>query len=187
MKVSVDGIISTARRMKGQKQVDDESFKKKNKSIGSDSIEIKKKINSRLLVIQNELNSIQSSLTKNQIIKEGINQLIDDKANGGTKTEFILNEFKFEDQRVVSEFVGDDIDDKNLNIKFNMANKLIRDDTSNLKRLQIEVENILASNLADSELQDIINDIESIASRINSNSLTNITELNPEMVLNLIN
>ena len=92
MKVSVDGIISTARRMKGQNQIEDEPLKKRKDQVSSDSIEIKKRINSRLISIQKELNAIQSKLTKDQIIREGINQLVEDMIDGEEKQESILND-----------------------------------------------------------------------------------------------
>ncbi len=187
MKVSVDGIISTARRMKGQNQIEDEPFKKRKDQIGSDSVEITKRINSRLLSIQKELNTIQSKLTKDQIIKEGINQIAEDMINGGEKQDSILNELKFGDERVLADFIGKEINEETLNISFNRINKLIEEDTSSLKKLQIEVENILASNLAGEGVQEIIKDIETIISETDTDSLRNISDLNPKMVMNLIN
>ncbi len=183
MKVSIDGIVNTARKMREQKTPLDEPLKKKKDSINPDSIEIRTKLSSRLIGIQKELAEIQSSLTKNQIIKEGIIKLTDESLNG----EELLDEIRFENERVLSDFVGNNLKEGNLQIKLELANTLIEEDISSLKKLQIEVENILASNLMGADIQDTIKDIESTISQIDQNTLLNISTLKPEVVMTLIN
>ncbi len=187
MKVSIDGILNSARRMKGQNHIEEESYHKKKERIGSDSVEISHKINTRLISIQKELNNIQSSLTKNQIIKEGIDLLISDRENGGTKQNLILNELKFENEKVLSAFIGDKPDREELIAKRSTVLNYIDRDTSSLKKLQIEVENILASNLAGSGSQNVIRDIEIVLSNAGAIKPGDISALKPETVMSLIN
>lgn len=187
MKVSIDGVLNTARRLKGQNYLEEEALNRKKEKIGKDSVEISKRINSRLISIQKELNDIQSSLTRNQIIKEGISLLIDDSANGGNRQETIMNELKFGNERVLSNYVGENPGKNDLETKFSSIESKIEKDTSSLKKLQIEVENILASNLADNESQNVIQNIEQTITTADSILLKNISDLKPEMVMNLIN
>ncbi|MCU0821981.1 MAG: hypothetical protein MUC95_05845 [Spirochaetes bacterium] len=187
MKVSIDGILNSARRMKGQNHIEEDSFHKKKEKIEKDSIEISQKINSRLLSIQKELNNVQSSLTRNQIIKEGIDLLISDIDRGSQRTDLILNELKFENEKILSNFVGVNPGREDLAVKRNIINNYIDRDASSLKKLQIEVENIQASNLAGSGSQNVIRDIETVLSKAGAVKIKDISELKPETVMNLIN
>lgn len=187
MKVSIEGILNSARRMKGQNFIDEESLHKKKGKIEKDSIEISSKINSRLLSIQKELSDIQSSMTRSQIIKEGISLLISDLDKGGERQDLILNELKFGNEKVLRAFVGINPEKDELILKSDSINKNIEKDVSSLKKLQIEVENILASNLAGSTSESVIRDIQTIVSKTDSVGLSNIHDLKPEMVMNLIN
>ncbi|MDY6935305.1 MAG: hypothetical protein SVZ03_13915 [Spirochaetota bacterium] len=186
MKVSVDGIISTAKRMNSKIQTDEQSVGKKGKELKSDSIEIRKKINSRLILMQDELKAIQSSLTRNQIIKDGIFQLKEDRAEGFDNQNGILNGVRFEDEKVLYKFVEDSDLEGDLNLKINEIDDLIDLDISKLKRLQIEVENILASNLADSEVEAIRRNIETALSEIDYSSISSISNLSGDTVMSLI-
>jgi len=186
MKVSIDGILNSARRMKGQNYIEEESLHKKKEKIKKDSIEISQKINLRLKSIQKELSNIQSSLTKNQIVKEGIDLLIADSDKGGMKQGLILSELKYESEKVLHNFVGDNPAKDDLMTKRSIVNNHIDKDASSLKKLQIEVENILASNLAAPGSQDVIKDIEAVLSKTGTFKLKDISDLKPETVMNLI-
>jgi len=187
MKVSIDGILNSARRMKGQNVIEEESLHKKKEKIDKDSYELTTKINTRLLSIQKELSNIQSSLTRNQIVKEGINLLAADLEKGGMKRELILNELKYENEKVLSNFVGENPEKDDLKTKLNVIDKNIEKDTSSLKKLQIEIENFLASNLASSSSQNVIKDIEAVIAHTGSIKINDISGLKPETVMGLIN
>ena len=186
MRLSIDGILSTARRLNKHIQIEEEHKGEKKKEIRPDSVEIRNKINSRLDFIQNELKVIQSSVTKNQIIKDGLSQLIEDMGNGRIWQDRILDETRFENRKVLQEFVSDNISENVLYQRLKKIDNLIEDDVSKLRRLQIEVENILASNLVSSRIEDIISDVESSLLRTDLTSITNISNLRADMVMSLI-
>lgn len=187
MKVSVNEILGSARRINNRREYEEESPDKKRKGIKSDSITISNRINSRLDKIETELRDIQSSLTKNQIIKDGIGHLRDDLAKGGLNQKKILNEFKFEGKNILRGFVGEPVSKGLLDTKYDRVNEQIKNDISNLKSLQIEVDNIMASNLAGPEkVAGIMSNINLIFSDVETQNLENISSLNADSVRRLI-
>ena len=186
MKVSIEGIVGTATRMESQIKIFEKSEGKKKKEIKTDSLDIRTKINTRVANIQRELKDIQSSLTKNQIVKIGVSKLIEDLGNGGKNRKKIFHDAQFENRKVLSEFTGNNTSNDNLNLKLQIVGNLIREDVHKLRRLEIEVENILASNIADKEINSAMNSIESALSRTDLASLANISNLRGDVVMNLI-
>ena len=157
MKISIDSVLGSARRINSQRNIDGETKDKKKREVSTDSVEIENRVLSRLKTIQMELKDIQSSLTRNQIIHEGINSLRKDLAKGSGERDKIMDEVRFDNKKVLHEFVGESITEEILNNKQERIDNLIRDDISTLRRLQVEVENILASNLTDSgRIDDIL-------------------------------
>lgn len=185
MNVSIDGILNTAKKMRDQKHVEVEFSRKKNERINLDSVEIKNRVNSRLNDIHNELKTIQTSLTKNQIIKEGIRQLKDAASNNDELND-ILNEIKFENTNVLHEFIGVGLNLETLNEDSDKIDKLINDDISRIKLLQIEFENILAADLVGFGIEKIIEDIETSLSKTDPDSINYISNIKSDRVKNLI-
>lgn len=187
MKITIDGILNSAKRINTERNLDQESKDKKNREVSTDSIEIRNKLLSRLETIQKELKEIQSSLTRNQIINEGIKSLKEDLGRGSENTGKILNEVRFDNKKVLHEFVGENITGEILSTKEERVQSVIQDDISRLMKLQVEVENILASNLTDSRrVTDIMNDIESAFSKGDIGNLENIYRLRADSVMRLI-
>ncbi|MDY6970393.1 MAG: hypothetical protein SVR08_17325 [Spirochaetota bacterium] len=186
MKVSIEGILGTATRMESQIQSHEKSEGKKKQEIKADSLDIRAKINTRVVNIQKELKDIQSSLTKSQIIQNGVSQLIENLGVGRKNRETIFNNAQFENQSVLREFIGNNISNENLNLKLQQVGNLIREDVHKLRRLEIEVENILASNIASKEINSAISSIESALSRTDLASLSNISNLSGNIVMNLL-
>ncbi len=186
MKVTSDGILSTAIDLKNKKNIHEESSKSHKQKIKSDTIEIRSRLAQRLTTIQNELKNLQSSLTKNQIIKEGIRQLIEDFDNGKVNTKVILDQIKFEDRHVLTDFLGGDINFEKITIGNDRVGKLIEKDIAELKGLQIEVENIVASNLSDSNIAEAITKIEKTLVKVDFSSISNISRLKSDSVMELI-
>jgi len=187
MKVSVDGILGSARKINNQRQLDEDNLGKKKKDIKSDSVSIGTKVNSRIDSIETELRDIQSSLTSNQIIKDGIEQLRDDYNRGGSNQEAILSEVKFEGEDVLKNFIREPVDGKSLDSKYDLIVNDITDDASRLKKLQVEVDNIMASNLAGTEKVDnLMTDINSVVLDIQNANLDSISSLRPDAVMRLI-
>lgn len=187
MKISIDGILGSAKRINSQRSPDQESKDKKKKEVSADSIEIRNKVLSRLETIQKEFKEIQSSLTMNQIINDGMKKLRDDLAKGSEHKDAIMDEVRFDNKKVLHAFIGDSVTEEILITKQERLDKLIKDDISRLRRLQIEVENILASNLTDSDrVEDIMKNIESYFSRESIASLDTISRLRADSVMRLI-
>ncbi|MFH0974747.1 MAG: hypothetical protein V1874_03070 [Spirochaetota bacterium] len=186
MKINIEGILSNAIDMKNQKNIQEESLRNNKQKIKSDSVEIRNRLASRINIIQTELKTIQSSLTKNQIIKDGIDKLKDNFNNGDGKIDFILDQVKFENKPVLSEFLDKDINYNNIINSDYKVGKLIEKDIIELKGLQIEIENIMASNLADSDISSAVVKIEHYLSKINNSFIPNISEIKPDMVTELI-
>jgi hypothetical protein len=172
--------------MKDQKSIREDSLKNEKKKVKSDSIEIRSRLASRLGTIQNELKSLQSSLTKNQIIKEGITQLKEDYENGKQKMTNILSEIKFENKNVLNDFLGKNINYETILNRSDAVAKLIEKDLAGLKSLQVEIENIVASNLVNSDIADVVSGIEKSLSNLHFSAMHNISDLKPDMVMGLI-
>ncbi|MBN2403520.1 MAG: hypothetical protein JXN64_14170 [Spirochaetes bacterium] len=186
MKVTSDGILNTAIDMKNKKNIHEESSKSHKQKVKSDSVEIRSRLALRLTTIQNELKNLQSSLTKNQIIKEGINQLEEDFTNGKNNIKRILDQIKFEDRNVLNDFLGRNINYEKITSGNERVGKLIEKDITELKGLQIEIENIVASNLADDNINNTISKIENSLLKVDFSTISNISRLKPDLVMGLI-
>ncbi len=187
MKVSIDGILGSARRINNQRQTEEDNLGKGKKSIKSDSVAIGSRVNSRLDAIEAELRTIQSSLTKNQIIRAGVENLREDIDNGGQNQQAILAETTFEGDRVLNEFVGPEITPALLEEKSSDINGFIADDADQLVRLQVEVENMMASTLVGADkAENVMANLETAVGNIDSAALENISSLRPDAVARLI-
>ena len=98
MKVTADGILGSAQKINNKKKTEESDVKLDTKSIKSDSINLSKVINSRIEALGKEVKDIQTSLTKNQIIRDGIDQLL--AASSSDAAETILNETTFNDSKI---------------------------------------------------------------------------------------
>lgn len=187
MKVSIDGILGSANRIKGQRQLEEENLDSRKNQVRADSVSISSRISSRIDTIEAELREIQSSLTRNQIIRDGIGQLQNDLARGGVNQQSILNDVQFEGDRVLRHFVGDSITESLLTNKAATNRDMISTDVDRLKRLQIELDNMGASNLAGSDrVQTLMQNMESVFSNAGIVNLEGISSLRPDAVMRLI-
>jgi len=149
MKISVESILGSAQRINNQKNVDERSSQNRNKEVKTDSVAIEKKVMSRLDSIQNKLKDTQTSLTRNQTIHDGMNQLREDLAKGAPRQQDILSSVRFEGNAVLREFVGEQVSGGILDAKTEQLDGLMRENINAISRLQIEAENILASDMID--------------------------------------
>lgn len=183
MTISIDGLLGSAQRINSQRQYGDSSQKKK--EVRPDSINIGVKVNSRLDSIETELREIQTALTKNQIIRAGIGQILEDRAVGGAGVQGIINSTVFNGSQVLKDYLAGDTSDAGFSEKLHRINEAISADTGKLKRLQIEVDNIMASDLAvRNRTDELLTSIDSVFS--GSFSTSGISQLNPETVMKLI-
>jgi len=184
MKVSIDGILGSAQRINNQRQVDDESQKKKD--VRMDSVSIGAKINSRLDSIESELRDIQTSLTKNQIVRDGIDQLAADYKNGGMRQKQILSDVTFNGSEALRDFMGGALFTDGFGEKLRQVNEAISADIGKLKKLQVEVDNITASNLAGEKTDRLMDSINGALSKTGNVNPAVISQLNPDAVMKLI-
>ena len=187
MKVSIDGILGSARKINSQKELEENNQNRKKSDIKVDSVSIGTRINTRLDVMETEFREIQSSLTRNQIIRDGIGQLRADLQKGGPEQQNILNNVTFEGKKVLRSFAGETSTDITLNTKLEHNAKLISEDVTRLKKLQVELDNIMASDLAGQErLKSITSHIDSIFSKSDMTNVEHISRLRPDTVMRLI-
>jgi len=147
MKISVENLLGSAQRINSQKNVDERSSQNRNREIKTDSVAIEKKVLSHLDTIQNRLKETQTSLTRNQTIMDGMQQLRDDMSKGGLNQQSILNNVRYEGNAVLREFMGEQVTGEILDTRQDQLQSLIREDINTISRLQIETENILASDI----------------------------------------
>jgi hypothetical protein len=187
MKVSIDGILGTARKINSQKELEENNTNKKKSEVKMDSVSIGGRINTRLDAMETEFKEIQSSLTRNQIVRDGIDQLRTDLQKGAPEHKNILNNVTFEGQKVLHGFIGETVTEPILNTKQEQISGLINDNINHLKRLQVELDNIMASDLAGQDrMKNIMSNVESVFTRSGAASLENISSLRPDAVMRLI-
>lgn len=187
MKVSIDGILGSARKINSQKELEDNNQNKKKSDIKVDSVSIGTRINSRLDAMATEFREIQSSLTRNQIIRDGIDQLRADLQKGAPEQRNILDSVTFEGEKVLRSFTGEAVTNQVLTTKLEQNARLINDDITHLKKLQVELDNIMASDLAGQErLKSVTSRIDSIFVNSNMTNLDQISTLRPDTVMRLI-
>ncbi len=187
MKVSIDGILGTAQKINSQKELEENNPNKKRSDVKTDSVSIGSRINTRLDAMETELREVQSSLTRNQIVRDGIDQLKADLLKGAPEQQNILNNVTFEGNRVLRGFVGEAITEQQLAAMMDTNGKLINDDVTRLKKLQVELDNITASDLVGQDrLKNIVSNIDSIFTRSGVTNIESISTLRPDAVMRLI-
>ena len=112
MKVTVDGILGSAQNINNKKKTEETGLKQDTKSIKSDSVNISKIVNSRIEALGKEVKDIQISLTKNQILRDGIDNLLN--ASSAEATDKILNETTFNGKKILKDFVGTDVNSQSV-------------------------------------------------------------------------
>jgi len=188
MKVSIDAILGSARKISNQRQVEEEAPDgRRGDGLSTDRIEIENRVASRIDNIQKELREIQTTLTRNQIIRDGIVRLQDDMAKGGMNAASILDGTRFEGQAVLREFVGQSDSPSVLAARRESIGGLIAGDVAKLTRLQVEVENIAASNVVNGErIGALVGSVEDALGARDASSLGAISSLKEETVSRLV-
>ncbi len=186
MKVSIDGILGTAQKINSQKELEDNNQNKKKTDVKMDSVSIGSRISTRLDAMETEFREIQSSLTKNQIIRDGIDQLWADFRKGGQDQQKIMSTVSFEGAPVLRGFVGDAVTEQTLNEKRETNSNVINEDIGRLKKLQVELDNIMASDLVGRDrLSGIMSNVDSIFNRSEITNIDSISSLRPDAVMRL--
>lgn len=187
MKISVEGILGSARRINQEREQGGEGLRKSGGQEKADSVSINNRINNRLDSIDREFQQIQSSLTKNQIIRVGLDQLMSEINSGGKNQAQVLNSVTFEGEQVLRNFVGEQVTPETIDSSMQKNAAMINSDIDSMKRLYVELENIVASNLVgEDKLQNIVNNMGGLFERVQSENIETISSLKPDSVMRLI-
>lgn len=183
MKVTADGILGSAQKI-NSKKTEQTELKRDSKSVKSDSINISKVLNSRIEALGKEVKDIQTSLTKSQIIRDGIDQLLTASSSDAAST--ILNETKFNNSMILKDFIGTTFTPQEVESKKNDVKTLIANDVNMLTKIQVEMDNINASDLTGNKKVENLMAGVSETLRNAPAGLENISNLNAEKVMKLI-
>ncbi|MCX7678450.1 MAG: hypothetical protein N2316_04455, partial [Spirochaetes bacterium] len=82
MKISIESIIGSARRIQSLREEYHKGEKEEGARVRVDVVSLERKANMRLSEIESELRGIQNSLTRNQVIEDGIQRIRDDLTRG---------------------------------------------------------------------------------------------------------
>jgi hypothetical protein len=185
MKISADNLLGSARRISSQR--DTLKGSEKGSSERSDRADIAAKVDSRLDAVSNELKEVQTDLSSKQAVKEGLGKIIEDFQKGGNVSN-LLNEVRFNDKKVLLDFLGGNEDSLSMQLlskKSDELDKLIMLDTNKLTKLQVESANIFASNLVKEDKADqIMKNLNDFMGT--SGYPENFSRLNPETVMRLV-
>ena len=185
MKITADGILGSAQKINNQKKTEDESFSTGIKEQKTDSVSISKIVNSRIESIEKEIRELQTSLAKNQSTNNGLDQL--EKAIvSGDKTDEILAKNTFNGKQVLKDFMGPEITPEILKSKKEEVKTLIKEDVNNLTKVQVELDNIIASDLAGTKkVESLMTDLNEFF-KGNIASVDSISSLDADKVMKLI-
>ena len=184
MKVTADGILGSAQNINNRKKTEETSLKPDTKSVKSDSLDLGKVINSRIEALGKEVKEIQTSLTKNQIIRDGIDQLLNAPSKGDA--EKILNETTFNGSKILKEFIAEGVMPREIEQKNNEVKALISKDVNSLTKIQVEMDNIIASDLAgNKKVETLMAGVGETLKKAPA-GLENISNLDADKVMKLI-
>lgn len=183
MKITADGILGSAQKINNKRQVE-EGNKGAKKDIKTDSIILGKAINSRIETLEKEIKDIQTSLTKNQIIREGIDDIL--KNNTPEIINQTMEASKFEGRQILRDYIGTDTAPSVLHTKKKDVESLINNDINSLTKVQVEIDNIVASNLAgDKKAENLMSNVNDIFKNVPAN-LDTISNLDADKVMKLV-
>lgn len=185
MKITADGLLGQAQKISNQKKTESEIPASGAKETRTDSVSIGKIINSRVESIEKEIRDLQTSLAKNQSVSNGIDQLDKVMASGGNTAE-VLEKNTFNGKLALKDFIGPELTPEILRSKKDEIKNLVKNDIANLTKVQVELDNIIASDLAGNKKVDnlMANLTEFIKG--NASSLDSISNLDAEKVMKLI-
>jgi hypothetical protein len=186
MKITADNLLGNAKRINSQRE-SAQSTKDKGASERGDRADIAYKVDARLESITGDLKNVQTELSEKQLMKEGLDRALQEAGKGNDVSQMI-NEVKYNNKKILLDFLGgggEKLTMQLLTAKNLELEQKISQDTQKLSRLQVESENIFASSLGDATKSG------SAAGTINkliseNGAQTNVSRLNPEVVMRLI-
>lgn len=185
MKITADGILGSAQKISNQKKNENESLSRGVKEFKTDSVSIGKIVNSRVESIENEIRDLQTSLAKNQSVNNGIDQL-EKAVNSGAKIENVLVNSTFNGKQVLRDFMGSEITPEIIKARKEEIQALVKEDVNGLTRLQVELDNLIASDLTGGKkVESLMADLNDFF-KGNSANPDAISSLNADKVMKLI-
>lgn len=183
MKITADGILGSAQKINNRRQTE-EGNKSSKKDVKTDSLTLGKAVNSRIETLEREIKDIQTSLTKNQIIREGIDNILKD--NTPENLNQTMESSKFEGRQILREYLGTDTTPAVVELKKKDIENLITKDINSLTKVQVEVDNIVASNLAgNKKAENLMANVNDIFKNVPAN-LETISNLDADKVMKLV-
>ena len=188
MAINIDNIIGSASIIQSRREKDN-TVRGADVSKPRDSVEIGRKVNTRLDAIDSDLKNIQSSLSKNQTVRDGLNLLLEEISAGGSHSDRIIKETMYSGEPVLSAMLKDtELTPENIRNFIKQTDENISAETVKLTKLQIETENIFASNMAGGEqIEKVIRSTETLFVAGGTVSASNrLSALNADLVMRLI-
>ena len=185
MKITADGILGSAQKMNNQKKIDDSDLKQDRKNLKTDSVSIGKLVNSRIESMENEIKDIQTSLTKNQILSNGLDQLAS-ALDSGRNVNDVLSKTSFEGKTILKDLVGHEVTTEAVKNRKTEIKSLLNNDINSLTKVQVELDNIIASGIAGGKkVESLMANLNDIF-KGNSSNLDSITNLDADKVRKLV-
>lgn len=180
MNISADGILGTAQKINQKRQSAKSNQQSSAPKGKQDSVQIQTQLSGRLNNLQQDLRSTQDSLSAHQVVRDGLQRLMADVQAGGNGVDQIIDDVRYNDKPVLADFLGGQtVTEETLTQRMDENNKLISADLNQLSRLQVETENIFASNL----IPDTSNLSQNISE--SNQSPDSISNLNADTVMRL--
>lgn len=147
MSISIDSLLGQAQKI-NQRRGSDTTPVANKKNVQPDQIEINTKMNTRLGAIDGDLRSVQDTMTKNQILAEGLRSLIDARKRGDSASmDDTIKTTTYKDQPVLADFLGGaELTESFLSSRLHDAQDMLNKNYSEASRLAVEYENISAVN-----------------------------------------
>ena len=182
MKVTIDNLVRNADRIQSQRN---SSVKERSGTVKGDSAQIAGKIDARADALSGDLRETQTELSKNQVIKEGLSAIIEEM-NAGKNTAETVQNTTFNGKKVLLDYLGQEegYTQNFLAEKQESINDLVRENINKLTKLQVEAENISASNMAQNKDMDKL--IQNTADTASLSKAYSSANLNADMVSRLI-
>ncbi len=184
MKITADSLLGSAQKINNKRKLDESTLKNGNSGLKSDSVSISNKINSRVESISREIAQLQTSLSEKQIIREGLAQMQSGNLNEASVNE-LFSRTTFNNKKVLEQFMNGKSDQTTVQAKTAEIDKLINSDVNQIRKVQVEVDNFVASNLAGDKFDKLMSDTNSLLGAPGTD-LNSISNLNAEKVMRLV-
>lgn len=147
MSISIDSLLGQAQKI-NKRRTSDAPLSTDIKNTQPDQVEINSKMNTRLAAIDNDLRSVQDTMTKNQVLVEGLKSLIEQQSRGDSAAmKETVGSTTYKGQAILAEYLGDEqMTESFLTSRLRNARESLNKNYNEATKLAIEFENISAVN-----------------------------------------